>query len=75
MRAQGSEEIRPRAAGAAGGAADDGFGQEGGFPSVERMVRLKEQKTEPHAVTGLGVFQDFQEQDPDIMARMINCLQ
>jgi hypothetical protein len=75
LRIQESEEIRPRAAGAAGGAADDGFGQEGGFPSVERMVRLKEQKTEPHAVTGLGVFQDFQEQDPDIMARMINCLQ
>lgn len=62
------------AGGAAGGARDDGFGQESGFPSVERMVRLKEQTTEPHAVAGLGFVQDFHEQDPDIMARMINCL-
>ena len=62
------------AGGSAGGARDDGFGQESGFPSVERMVRLKEQNTEPHAVTGLEAVEDFYEQDPDIMARMINCL-
>lgn len=62
------------AGGAAGGARDDGFGQESGFPTIERMVRLKEQTTEPHAVAGLAFVQDFHEQDPDIMARMINCL-
>jgi hypothetical protein len=60
--------------GAAGGERDDGFGQQSGFPSVERMVRLKEQTTEPHPVSELGFVQDFHEQDPDIMARMINCL-